>query len=160
MGQIRENLILTDEFSASFARFLQMGEQAAHRMERLGQSNEEFARSAAGMSKEIEHMRKLFESLPKENPLEWKAFDAPEVIKSAGMQRTFQEVYRINDALEKLTSAQYQITQQANETQILSPEASYDVQMVENRLAAMQEEIRQIESNPLKWGIGADAFSA
>ncbi len=49
MGQIRENLILTDEFSASFARFLQMGEQAAHRMERLGQSNEEFARSAAGM---------------------------------------------------------------------------------------------------------------
>lgn len=166
MGQIRENLILTDEFSASFARFLQMGEQAAHRMERLGQSNEEFARSAAGMSsefarsaagmsKEIEHMRKLFESLPKENPLEWKAFDAPEVIKSAGMQRTFQEVYRINDALEKLTSAQYQITQQANETQILSPEASYDVQMVENRLAAMQEEIRQIESNPLNLGTDA-----
>lgn len=166
MGQIREDLILTDEFSASFARFLQMGEQAARRMERLGQSNEEFARSAAGMSsefarsatemsKEIEHMRKLFESLPKENPMEWKAFDAPEVFKSTGMQRTFQEVYRINDALEKLASVQYQITQQANETQILSPEASYDVQMVENRLAAMQDEIRRIESNPLNLGTDA-----
>lgn len=163
MGRIREELILTDEFSASFARFLQMGEQAARGMEMLGQSNEEFTRSAAGMSsefvrsaagmsREIERMRELMKSLPKENPVEWKAFEAPEVIKSTGMQRTFQEVYRINDVLEKMASMQYQITQQANETQILSPEASYDVQMVENRLADMQETIRQIESNPLNLG--------
>lgn len=163
MGRIREELILTDEFSASFVRFLRMGEQAARGMEMLGQSNEEFtrsaagmssefARSAAGMSKEIERMRELMKSLPKENPVEWKAFEAPGVIKSTGMQRTFQEVYRINDVLEKMASAQYQITQQANETQILSPEASYEVQMVENRLADMQETIRQIESNPLNLG--------
>ena len=90
MGRIREELILTDEFSASFARFLQMGEQAARGMEMLGQSNEEFtrsaagmssefARSAAGMSREIERMRELMKSLPKENPVEWKAFEAPEV---------------------------------------------------------------------------------
>ena len=155
MGQIREELILTDAFSASFSRFLQMGQQAASRLESLGQFNEEFARSAAEVSAEIERMQGLIESLPREVPMEWKAFEEPEVFKSTGMQRTFQEVYRINDAMEKLTSAQYRITQQANETEVLSPEASYDVQMVENRLAAMQETIRQIESNPLNLGTDA-----
>ena len=43
MGQIREDLILTDQFSASFSRFLSLGEEAASKMDRLDASIREMA---------------------------------------------------------------------------------------------------------------------
>ena len=37
MGEIRENFILTDQFSAAFSRFLDMGNATAARLEDIGQ---------------------------------------------------------------------------------------------------------------------------
>ena len=50
MGEIREKLILEDQFSASFSRFNQMGETAVSNLDSLGASNRQFADTAASAS--------------------------------------------------------------------------------------------------------------
>ena len=83
---------------------------------------------------------------------EWQSFEGLDVFTNTGMERTGQEIASVNAMLGQLSDTQYRITQQSNETEILSPQAAYDVQMVENRLHGLRERIEQVESNPLNMG--------
>lgn len=48
MGEIRENFILTDQFSAAFSRFLDMGNATAARLEDIGQKADHMEDSVSG----------------------------------------------------------------------------------------------------------------
>lgn len=97
-------------------------------------------------------------ALPLSSPGEWQSFEGPEVFHSTGFERTEQEIAGVNSLLDQLGSTQYGITQQANELEVLSPQAAYDVQMVENRMRGLMDMIRQAEENPLN--LGTDAANA
>lgn len=57
MGQIREEFILTDQFSATFSRFLQMGQSSENRLGALERSNEELAEASSYAARQLEAMR-------------------------------------------------------------------------------------------------------
>ncbi|MCI9592240.1 MAG: tape measure protein [Lachnospiraceae bacterium] len=61
MGQIREELILTDQFSASFSRFLSLGEEAASKMDRLDASIREMAEASRYVS--VQGMNEINQTL-------------------------------------------------------------------------------------------------
>ncbi len=83
---------------------------------------------------------------------EWQSFEGLEVFTNTGLERTEQEITSVNNLLRQLGDTQYGITQQANESEVLSPQAAYDVQMTENRIQELMEMIRRVEENPLNLG--------
>ncbi len=85
-------------------------------------------------------------------PAGWNSFEGLEVFHGTGMERFEQEAAEVNRMMERLGESQSRLTQQANETELLSPQASYDIQNVENRMQGLMEQIRQVESNPLNMG--------
>lgn len=85
-------------------------------------------------------------------PAGWSSFEGLEVFHGTGMERFEQEAAEVNRMMERLGESQSRLTQQANETELLSPQASYDIQNVENRMQGLMEQIRQVESNPLNMG--------
>ena len=46
MGEIRENLVLTDQFSASFSKFLDLGNNMTAQMERIDTSIQTIGKAA------------------------------------------------------------------------------------------------------------------
>lgn len=97
-------------------------------------------------------------NIPQVQEFEWQSFDGLEVFKTTGAERYEQEVANVNSMLQELCSTQYRITQAANESEILSPQAQYDVSLLENRISSLYQQIRQIEENPLN--IGSDSANA
>ncbi len=85
-------------------------------------------------------------------PAGWSSFEGMEVFHGTGMERFEQEAAEVNRMMERLGESQSRLTQQANETEILPPQASYDIQNIENRVQGLMEQIRQVESNPLNMG--------
>ncbi len=85
-------------------------------------------------------------------PAGWSSFEGLEVFHGTGMQRFEQEAAEVNRMMERMGESQSRLTQQANETEILPPQASYDIQNIENRMQGLMEQIRQVESNPLNMG--------
>lgn len=61
MGQIHENLVLTDGFSASFSRFLTLGEQAVENTQQLDVSIREMADASRNVS--IQGMNEINQTL-------------------------------------------------------------------------------------------------
>lgn len=59
------------------------------------------------------------------------------------------QIRDINLMMEQLGTVQGQITQKANETEVLSPQAQYDVELLENRLYDLQQLINQMGDNPI-----------
>lgn len=57
MGQIREDFILTDQFSSTFSRFLQLGQAAGSSLDELGVSSQNFADSSAFAAQQLDAMR-------------------------------------------------------------------------------------------------------
>ncbi len=57
MGQIREDFILTDQFSGTFSRFLQLGQAANSGLDKLGASSHNFADSSAFAAQQLDAMR-------------------------------------------------------------------------------------------------------
>lgn len=240
MGQIREEFILADEFSATFSRFLQMGQGAVDRFEDMDRSNRQFAQSSGNAARELDSMRnalaaqqmlhaaqsqrleaqgkkvqelaekyrilaaergegmvstlKAGEALaraqiseqallkqtlrteeaisrqntaieefvrkletagqaarPVEVPVVWRSDDT-QAFAGTGIERFKQEAREAEAALERLAQSQYALTQQANESAVLPPQASYEIQMVENRLAALREAISHLGDAPLRVG--------
>ncbi len=82
----------------------------------------------------------------------WSSFEGLEVFHGTGMERFEQEAAEVNRMMERLGESQSRLTQQANETEILPPQVSYDIQNIENRVQGLMEQIRQVESNPLNMG--------
>lgn len=97
-------------------------------------------------------------NIPQVQEFEWQSFDGLEVFKTTGAERYEQEIANVNSMLHELCSTQYRITQVANESEILSPQAQYDVSLLENRISSLQQQIQQIEENPLN--IGSDSANA
>lgn len=85
-------------------------------------------------------------------PAGWSSFEGLEVFRGTGIERFEQEAAEVNRMMERLGESQSRLTQQANETELLSPQASYDIQNIENRVQGLMEQIRQVESNPLNMG--------
>ncbi len=234
MGQTREDFILTDEFSATFSRFLQMGQGAVDRLGEMDKSNREFAQSTSHSSRMLDSMRDalaaqqmlhtaqsqrleaqgqkvqelsekyrrlaadrgedaavtlkaeaalarariseqalLQQSLrteeaiarksaaiqelignmekarsaakPVEIPITWKSDDQ----QSGGLEQVKQRVKDLDTALERLAQSQAAITQMANESSLLPPQGSYEIQMLENRLAGVRDILTQIQNTPM-----------
>lgn len=91
-------------------------------------------------------------------PPEWQSFDGSEVFTGTGFERFQQEVASVNSMLQELNNSQSKITQAANELEVLSPQAQYDIELVENRINALMQSIQQAEENPLN--IGSDSANA
>ena len=90
--------------------------------------------------------------LPMQAPVEWQSYEGLDVFTNTGIERFEQEAASVNSMMERLSETQTRITQQANESEILSPQASYDIQSVENRVQELAGLINQAESNPLNIG--------
>ena len=97
-------------------------------------------------------------NIPTLQPTTWKSYDAPEVFTGTEIERFQQEIASVNSMLQDLNNTQGKITQMANETDVLSPQAQYDVEMIENRMNALRRSIQQVEQNPLN--IGSDSANA
>ena len=97
-------------------------------------------------------------NIPTPQPTQWQSYDGLEVFKNTGVERFEQEVASVNSMLQDLNAAQNRITQTAAESEVLSPQARYDVEAVENRVQALQQSIEQVEQNPLN--IGSDSANA
>lgn len=89
---------------------------------------------------------------PVEIPVHWESYKGVDVFTNTGIERFEQEVASVNSMMERLSEAQSRITQQANESEILSPQASYDIQSVENRVQELTSMINQAEDNSLNIG--------
>lgn len=97
-------------------------------------------------------------NIPTPQPTQWQSYDGLEVFKNTGVERFEQEVASVNSMLQDLNATQSRITQAAAESEVLSPQARYDVEAVENRVQALQQSIEQVEQNPLN--IGSDSANA
>lgn len=97
-------------------------------------------------------------NIPTPQPTQRQSYDGLEVFKNTGVERFEQEVASVNSMLQDLNATQSQITQAAAESEVLSPQARYDVGAVENRVQALQQSIEQVEQNPLN--IGSDSANA
>lgn len=97
-------------------------------------------------------------NIPAPQPTQWQSYDGLEVFKNTGVERFEQEVASVNSMLQDLSATQNRITQVAAESEVLSPQARYDVEAVENRVQALQQSIEQVEQNPLN--IGSDSANA
>lgn len=86
------------------------------------------------------------------SPAGWSSFEGLEVFHGIGMERFEQEAAEVSRMMERMGESQSRLTQQANETEILPPQVSYDIQNIENRVQGLMEQIRQVESNPLNMG--------
>lgn len=57
MGQIQEQLILTDGFTAAFTRFLNLGDQAAVKFDKMSGSSQQFTQTSMYATQQIDSMR-------------------------------------------------------------------------------------------------------
>gem|GEM_PF-102049 len=89
---------------------------------------------------------------PVEILVHWESYKGVDVFTNTGIERFEQEVTSVNSMMERLSEIQSRITQQANESEILSPQASYDIQSVENRVQELTSMINQAEDNSLNIG--------
>lgn len=88
-------------------------------------------------------------SIPTSPPPTWNSYEGVEVFTNTGAERFQQELASINTMLHQISTQQDQITRRANEMELLSPQASYDLQSVENRVQQLRSQIEQVEANPL-----------
>ena len=89
-------------------------------------------------------------SIPTSPPPTWNSYEGVEVFTNTGAERFQQELASINTMLHQISTQQDQITRRANEMELLSPQASYDLQSVENRVQQLRSQIEQVEANPLR----------
>lgn len=88
---------------------------------------------------------------PVQVPIEWQS-DNLEVFTSSGVDRFNQEVQSANRMLNALNQTQEQIAATAAQTDLFPANAVADMNNMQNRLAAIQQRIQQIESNPMNLG--------
>ncbi len=112
----------------------------------LGNLNEDMERMAGTAARvpAVPHMQ------PAAAP--WQSYEGIQVFTDTGMDRFQQEIAGVNAMMERLADTQNRLTRQANESEILSPQASYDVQSVENRVSELIDLVNKAESNPLNIG--------
>lgn len=94
---------------------------------------------------------------PVEIPVTWNT-DGVDVFTGTGVERFQQEVQSANDMLNTLNTTQARISQTAQGMDILPDAAVQDMNTMQQRLSAIQQQIQQIENNPVN--VGADNANA
>ena len=87
-------------------------------------------------------------------PFSWQS-DNFETFTSSGVERFQQEIQSANNMLNALNATQERIAATAAGTDLFSENAVVDMNNMQSRLAAIQQRIMQIESDPMN--LGADA---
>ena len=95
---------------------------------------------------------------PVEVPFKWQSYSGLEVFTNTGVERFEQELASVNSMLEQLNDNQFKITMASNDTDILSPDAAYDIRGVEGRVQSLIEMIKQVEDTSLD--VGTDETNA
>lgn len=90
-------------------------------------------------------------------PIQWET-DGMDVFTGTGVERFQQEVQSANDMLNTLNTTQARISQTAQGMDILPDAAVQDMNTMQQRLSAIQQQIQQIENNPVN--VGADNANA
>ncbi len=90
-------------------------------------------------------------------PIQWES-DNLDVFTGTGVERFQQEVQSANDMLNTLNTTQARISQTAQGMDILPDAAVQDMNTMQQRLSAIQQQIQQIENNPVN--VGADNANA
>lgn len=123
MGEIHEKLILEDQFSASFSRFIEMGGDAASNMDSLGTSSQQFADMAAYAGQQLNSMKNALASQQslydaqfqrlqaQRNIVEQMAESYVRLAAEKGMDA--QATIRAGEALEKAQNAETLLFQQS-----------------------------------------------
>lgn len=89
---------------------------------------------------------------PVEIPVTWNT-DGVDVFTGTGVERFQQEVQSANDMLNTLNTTQARISQTAQGMDILPDAAVQDMNTMQQRLSAIQQQIQQIENNPVNVGV-------
>lgn len=116
----------------------------------LSQVNSAYLQLSQNISNTEKLVRDSFSS-PVEIPVTWKT-DNLEVFTGTGVERFRQEVQSANSMLDTLGTTQNRIASAASQMNIFPPSAIAGMNNMGNRLQAIQQRIRQIESNPLNMG--------
>lgn len=116
----------------------------------LSQVNSAYLQLSQNISNTERLVRDSFSS-PVEIPVTWKT-DNLEVFTGTGVERFRQEVQSANSMLDTLGTTQNRIASAASQMNIFPPSAIAGMNNMGNRLQAIQQRIRQIESNPLNMG--------
>ena len=116
----------------------------------LSQVNSAYLQLSQNISNTERLVRDSFSS-PVEIPVTWKT-DNLEVFAGTGIERFRQEVQSANGMLDTLGTTQNRIASAASQMNIFPPSAIAGMNNMGNRLQAIQQRIRQIESNPLNMG--------
>ncbi len=119
----------------------------------LSQVNSAYLQLSQNISNTERLVRDSFSS-PVEIPVTWKT-DNLEVFTGTGVERFRQEVQSANSMLDTLGTTQSRIASAASQMNIFPPSAIAGMNNMGNRLQAIQQRIRQIESNPLNMGTEA-----
>lgn len=112
MGEIHEKLILEDQFSASFSRFIQMGEVAASNVDSLGTSSQQLN----SMKNALASQQSLYDAQiqrlqAQRNTIEQMAESYGKLVAEKGTDA--QATIRAGEALEKAQNAEMIIFQQS-----------------------------------------------
>lgn len=177
MATIQTAIQLQDHFTGVFSRVIESVNLGSTAMEELQENlnspvntssmeaaRESIYQTAAAMqelNELLQHSSQLNEPSPvvanqSHTPIppqletvSWNSDDGIEVFTNTGIERFQQELASVNRMLDQISMVQSQITQRANEMELLSPQASYEIQSVENRIQSLRDQIEQVETNSL-----------
>lgn len=174
MGSIRTAIELQDNFTGimmniinavnlSVSTMQQMQETMNHSMdttsiEGIQNHLNQATIAAQQLSAAMKNVKTSTPDVSSQDQPQWQSYKGLEVFTSTGAERFEQEISSVNSMMERLSNTQYKITQQSNESTVLSPQAAYDIQNVENRMSQLSGMIEQVKNNPLN--VGNDSASA
>ncbi len=174
MGSIRTAIELQDNFTGimmniinavnlSVSTMQQMQETMNHSMdttsiEGIRNHLNQATIAAQQLSAAMQNVKTSTPDVSSQDQPQWQSYKGLEVFTSTGAERFEQEISSVNSMMERLSNTQYKITQQSNESTILSPQAAYDIQNVENRMSQLSGMIEQVKNNPLN--VGNDSANA
>lgn len=95
---------------------------------------------------------------PAERPAQWQAYNGPEVFTGTGIERFQQEVQSADAMLRTLNRTQAQVAAGMGRMNGFPPEMAADMTGMQERLQAIESQIRAIGGNPLN--VGTDAANA
>lgn len=168
MATIQTAIQLQDNFTEVFYRVIEAVNLGFVAMEELQQSisspvdmtsmeaaRNSIYRAAAAvqeLNESLQHTNQLEVSSPVISSVSEKSYGGEESFTNTGVEQFQQELTSVHTILHQISMQQDQITRRANEMELLSPQASYEIQSVENQVHQLQSQIKQVEANSLTIG--------
>lgn len=168
MATIQTAIQLQDNFTEVFYRVIEAVNLGFVAMEELQQSisspvdmtsmevaRNSIHRAAAAvqeLNESLQHTNQLEVSSPVISSVSEKSYGGEERFTNTGVEQFQQELTSVHTILHQISMQQDQITRRANEMELLSPQASYEIQSVENQVHQLRSQIEQVEANSLTIG--------